>query len=368
MPTESLQLHIPSPGDTSYPIEFGVGLSTRAGERLLAWGLQPGPLAVVSEEHLLDLHGPPLLESLRAAGFRPVACPVPGGEANKTLANLGGLFPRFAAAGLDRTSPILALGGGVIGDLAGFAAATWLRGVPFVQVPTSLLAMVDSSVGGKTAVDLPQGKNLVGAFKQPVGVLVDPSLLATLPLAELRAGLGEVVKHGLIGAPELFAELEAEPGSFLDLSQPAAWVPRLQAAVAVKAEVVSEDPLEQGRRAVLNLGHTFGHAFELCSGYSLRHGEAVAIGLVAAAELSALIGLADAALPSRVRACLRGLGLPVSFAGATPAEIRQAMGQDKKRRAGKQHFVLLEDVSRVVLVDDPGAPVLAALARLSPSK
>ena len=364
MPTESLQLQIPSPGDTSYPVEFGAGLAARAGERLRAWGLQPGPLAVVSEEHLLGLHGEPLLESLRAAGFEPLTCPVPGGEANKTLANLGGLFPCFAAAGLDRGSPILALGGGVIGDLAGFAAATWLRGVPLVQVPTSLLAMVDSSVGGKTAVDLPEGKNLVGAFKQPEGVLIDPCLLATLPRAELRAGLGEVVKHGLIGAPELFAELEAAPGSFLDLSHPAAWTPRLRAAVAVKAEVVTEDPLELGRRAVLNLGHTFGHAFELCSGYSLRHGEAVAIGLVAAAELSALIGLSDAALPDQVRACLLGLGLPVSFAGATPGEVRQAMAQDKKRRAGQLRFVLLEGVGHPLVVEDPGQPVLDALARV----
>jgi len=365
MPTESLKLQIPSAGDTEYPIEFGVGLRARAGERLLAWGLQPGPLAVVSEEHLLGLHGGPLLASLRAAGFEPVPCPVPGGEANKTLANLGGLFPRFAAAGLDRGSPILALGGGVIGDLAGFAAATWLRGVPFVQVPTSLLAMVDSSVGGKTAVDLPEGKNLVGAFKQPEGVLIDPSLLATLPLAELRAGLGEVVKHGLIGAPELFRELEAEPCSFLDPTEPEAWVSRLHAAVAVKAEIVSEDPLEQGRRAVLNLGHTFGHAFELCSGYSLRHGEAVAIGLVAAAELSVLIGLTDASLPDRVRACLLGLGLPVSFTDSTPTEIRQAMGQDKKRRGGKLRFVVLKGVAEVTLADDPGQVVLEALQRVT---
>jgi 3-dehydroquinate synthase len=364
MPTESLLIHVPSHGDLTYPVEFGVGLADRAGERLRAWGLQTGPLALVSEQHLLDLHGDPILESLQAAGFEPVPCPVPGGEPNKTLQTLGELFPRFAAAGLDRGSPIVALGGGVIGDLAGFAAATWLRGVPFVQVPTSLLAMVDSSVGGKTAVDLPQGKNLVGAFKQPEGVLIDPSLLTTLPPPELRAGLGEVVKHGLIGAPDLFAELEANPTSFLDLSEPEAWVTRLHAAVAVKAEVVTEDPLERGRRAVLNLGHTFGHAFELCSGYSLRHGEAVAIGLVAAAELSVLIELANPSLPERVRACLSGLGLPVTFAGAEPREVRQAMAQDKKRRAGKLRFVVLGGVGEVQVVEDPGAPVLEALARV----
>lgn len=364
MPTEPLQLQIPSPGDTTYPIEFGAGLAARAGERLAAWGLQTGPLALVSEEQLLDLHGGPLQASLQAAGFEPVPCPIPGGEANKTLGTLSALFPRFAAAGLDRGSTVLALGGGVVGDLAGLAAATWLRGVPFVQVPTSLLAMVDSSVGGKTAVDLPEGKNLVGAFKQPEGVLIDPCLLATLPLPELRAGLGEVVKHGLIGAPELFAELEAQPASFLDVSDPAAWAPRLRAAVAVKAEVVSEDPLERGRRAVLNLGHTFGHALELCSDYTLRHGEAVAIGLVAAAELSALIGLADSALADRVRSCLRGLGLPVSFAGATPAQIRAAMGQDKKRSKGTLRFVLLREIGQPVLEPDPGQPVLEALERI----
>lgn len=368
MPTEPLLLRIPSPGDAVYPIEFGAGLAARAGERLASWGLRPGPLAVVSEEHLLELHGAPLVAGLEAAGFAPTLCPVPGGEANKTLATLAGLYPRLAAARLDRGAPVLAFGGGVIGDLAGFAAATWLRGVPLVQVPTSLLAMVDSSVGGKTAVDLPEGKNLVGAFKQPEGVLIDPCLLATLPPAELRAGLGEVVKHGLIGAPELFAELEASPAAFLDLSDPAAWVPRLRAAVAVKAEVVQEDPLERGRRAVLNLGHTFGHAMELCSGYVLRHGEAVAIGLVAAAELAALLGLLqEPELPTRIRACLHGLGLPSTYAATSPAEIRAAMAQDKKRRAGALRFVLPRALGDVIVSEAPDPLVLEALSRLAPN-
>lgn len=364
MPTETLSITFASHEDVSYSVEFGVGLSTRAGERLRAWGLQPGPLAVVSEPKLLELHGAPLLESLREAGFRPEPCPLVGGESNKTLTTVAGLYPRFAAAGLDRTSPVLAFGGGVVGDMAGFAAATWLRGVPFVQIPTTLLAMVDSSVGGKTGVDLPEGKNLVGAFKQPAGVIVDPCLLATLPLSELRAGLAEVVKHGLIGAPELFAQLETEPQVFLEFSDPYPWTRRLLDAISVKAEVVSEDPFERGRRAALNLGHTFAHAFELCSNYSLRHGEAVAVGLVAAAELARLLDLASASLPTRIRSCLQGLGLPVSLSGLKPSEVRAAMGHDKKRDQGRLRFVLPLAVGEVVLRPDPGDLVLRALSQV----
>ncbi|MBL4847971.1 MAG: 3-dehydroquinate synthase [Planctomycetes bacterium] len=370
MPTDpwALAASIPSQSDTRYQIEVAPGLSARAGARLLAWGLRPGPIAVISEASLLDLHGAPLLASLRAAGFQPTPCLVTGGEAHKTLAAAAKCYPLLAAAGVDRSSTVLAFGGGVVGDLAGYVAATWMRGVPLVQVPTTLLAMVDSSVGGKTAVDLPQGKNLVGAFKQPEGVLSDPSLLATLPLAELRAGLGEVVKHGLIGAPALFTRLLNAPAEFATGSDDEAWSSLVREAVAVKVQIVNEDPYERGRRAVLNLGHTFGHAFELCSGYTLRHGEAVAVGLVAAAELGVGLDLAPASLPDEIRACLTGLGLPTSLKGIDPSAARQAMGQDKKKRAGLLRFVVPQSVGDVALVADPGPPVDAALeAVLRPS-
>ena len=203
---------------------------------------------------------------------------------------------------LDRRSPVIALGGGVVGDVAGFAAATYLRGVPFVQIPTSLLAMVDASVGGKTGVDLPQGKNLVGAFKQPALVLIDPAVLSTLPPAEFRSGLAEVVKHGIIGAPELFEALEGKNEAI-----PPALAELIADAVRVKVAVVEEDPFESGRRAVLNLGHTFGHAIEIVSGYRTRHGEGVAIGLAAATRLAARRGLCDPALVRRVEGLLERL-------------------------------------------------------------
>ncbi len=199
------------------------------------------------------------------------------------------------------------LGGGVIGDMAGFAAATYLRGVPFVQLPTSLLAMVDASVGGKTGVDLPQGKNLVGAFKQPQVVIMDTAVLSTLPSDEFRSGLAEIVKHGIIGAPKLFVQLENEG--------PINLVQLVADAVRVKIEVVEEDPFERGRRAVLNLGHTFGHALELVSEYTLRHGEAVAIGMVAAADMAAELGRCEPALAERHHAADRPAGAAGCGAG-----------------------------------------------------
>ena len=205
---------------------------------------------------------------------------MPEGEQYKTLETVSDLYTQFLAARLDRRSTVVALGGGVVGDLAGFAAATYLRGVHFVQVPASLLAMVDASVGGKTGVDLPQGKNLVGAFKQPDLVVIDPDVISTLPTAEFRSGLAEIVKHGVIDAPDLFSRLEDEG--------PTSMSHMIVEAVRVKVRIVEEDPFERGRRAILNLGHTFGHALELVSNFSVRHGEGVALGMVAAAAMAHL--------------------------------------------------------------------------------
>ncbi|MGE0713781.1 MAG: 3-dehydroquinate synthase, partial [Planctomycetota bacterium] len=319
-PWRALRVEAPGGG---YAVELGPGLLARAGERLRAWGLAPGPVAVVSEDHLLARWGPALGAGLALAGFELRACPIQGGEQHKTLASAALLYERFAALELDRGAVVLALGGGVVGDLAGFAAATWLRGVPFVQAPTSLLAMVDSAVGGKTGVDLPQGKNLVGAFKQPAGVLIDLETLGTLPPEELRAGLAEVVKHALLASPALFARLEGAAAE--QLCDPSFLGELVHDALAVKVAIVAADPLERGERALLNLGHTFGHAFERCSGYRLRHGEAVAVGLVAAAELAERLGRATPGHAARVQACLARLGLPTCLPGYDPAAVRAPM-------------------------------------------
>jgi 3-dehydroquinate synthase len=295
---------------------------------------------------------------LVASGFEPLIFEIPDGEAHKTLDTAAILYTRFAEAKLARGEPVIALGGGVVGDLAGFVGATWLRGVPFVQVPTSLLAMVDASVGGKVAVDLPAGKNLVGAFKQPAVVLIDPELLSTLPGVEFRSGLAEVVKAGIIGDPALFEQLES--------TGPASLTAMITDAIRVKARIVERDPFETGDRAWLNLGHTFGHALELLSDYTLRHGEAVGLGLIAAAEMSAALGYCASELPDCVRDTLARLGLTTHYA-CDPLAVLAAMGTDKKRRGRALRFVLIKRVGEVLLADDaPEAAVLAALRRLNP--
>ncbi len=339
----------------AYPLLVGDGLLAEAGPLLARRGLRPGPIAVVSSPPIAHHHADRLLESLRAAGFEPLLCLLPEGEQNKTLANVGALYTQFAAARLDRRSPVLALGGGVVGDMAGYAAATWLRGVPFVQAPTSLLAMVDASVGGKTGVDLPQGKNLVGAFKQPDAVLMDTGTLETLPAAEFRAGLAEVVKHGIIGAPDLFEQLEEHgPTSVTHL---------VVDAVRVKVRIVEEDPFEQGRRAVLNLGHTFGHAIEQVSGYAVRHGDAVAMGTVAASHMAARLDCCDAALAGRIERLLDRLGLPTRTPPYDLDALLAAMGHDKKRAGRTLRFVVPRALGDVVVIDSPGEQaVRAALA------
>ena len=286
-------------------------------------------------------------ESLQKEGYTPVLCLVPEGEARKTLATVHSLYDQFVAAGLDRRTPIIGLGGGVVGDMAGFAAATYLRGAPFVQIPTSLLAMVDASVGGKTGVDLPQGKNLVGAFKQPVVVIIDTDVLAQLPAAEFRSGLAEIVKHGILGAPDLFRQMEGKGPT--NLTQ------MIADAVRVKVDVVIEDPFERGRRATLNLGHTFGHAIEQVSGYRLRHGEAVAVGTVAATRMAVALNRCDAETAGRIESCLDKLGLPTTVSGLDLDEVYAMMFQDKKRSGKMLRFIIPQTIGDVVIIDDPGA-------------
>ncbi len=365
----------PQSATQPYPVLIARGLLAQAGRRIVEAGVAPGRCAVVTNPTVGRHYAAALAASLAAAGFEPLVFEVPDGEAHKTLATVSGLYERFAAARLARGEPIIALGGGVIGDTAGFAAATWLRGVPFVQVPTSLLAMVDASVGGKVGVDLPQGKNLVGAFKQPEVVLIDPGLLATLPPVEFRCGMAEIIKAGIIGDPGLFERL-ASGNDVLSRSsgsrQPAAvsspsadytaLTEIIAAAVRVKAEIVRRDPFEAGDRAWLNLGHTFGHALELVSGFTLRHGEAVGIGLIAAAELSARLGLCAADLPGRVRQAVERHGLPTHFP-CNPTDLLAAMGTDKKRRGRSLRFVVIREIGKVEVVEDiPMKAVLDASA------
>ncbi len=332
-----------------YELLLGSGLLADAGRLVVSRGVRAGLAAVVTNE-MIRPHAETLAASLVEVGFEPVICLAPEGEAHKTLASVQLLYEQFVAAGLDRQSTVFAVGGGVIGDMAGFAAATYLRGIPFVQVPTSLLAMVDASVGGKTGVDLPQGKNLVGAFKQPAAVLMDVATFSTLPSDEFRAGLAEVVKHGVIGAPRLFTQLEQDgPVNLLQL---------VADAVRVKVRIVELDPYERSVRATLNLGHTFGHAIEQVSEYQMRHGDAVAVGMVAAANMAVALGRCEATLAARIRTLLERLGLPVGVSGYSTEAIHAAMAQDKKRANKKLRFIIPQALGDVVMIDDPGDAVV----------
>jgi 3-dehydroquinate synthase len=315
------------------------------GEMLKLRGLQ-NPI-VVTDENVSTFHAENVIASLRSSGFEPKMLTVPSGEAHKNLETITQLWHGFLEAGLDRRSTVIALGGGVIGDISGFAASTYMRGVAWVGVPTTLLSMVDASLGGKTGFDLPEGKNLIGAFYPPKLVLADPQLLSTLPEAELISGMAEVVKHGIISDPELF--------NFC--SRGLNWVKNnleevVKRAMAVKIKVIEEDPYEKGIRAALNLGHTVGHAVELVSKFALRHGEAIAIGTVAEAKYSAQIGLAGAGLVEAISESFKSLGLPIQIPDQMPREeILRAMRVDKKKTAKAIRFALPVDIGKVELVD-----------------
>ncbi len=353
-------------GSDRYPVHLGHGLLDQVGAALRATGAVRGArVALVSNPVVAPLHAERAADALRAAGLRPFACLIPDGEQHKTLATVEGLYRAFLAGGLERRELVLALGGGVTGDVAGFAAATYKRGVAFANVPTSLLAMVDASVGGKTGVDLAEGKNLVGAFHQPQLVLVDPTLLETLDPAHLRAAVAEMVKHGLLGDPGLFDAL-ATGSVEVERWWSAEAMGLIERALRVKLAVVAIDPEERGRRATLNLGHTVGHALEALAGYAgLLHGEAVAIGLCAAARIARDRGIAAPQLVERIEATLGRWGLPLRCRPHRAAAIVGAMAHDKKRSAGAMRWVLPRDVGDVVLVDDvaPEA-VTAALSQI----
>ena len=293
-----------------------------------------GPVAVVTDENVGAAYLSRVTAALSKSGYEIHGATIPAGEEHKTLETVSRLWDAFSSAKIERGSTVVALGGGVVGDLTGFAASTWLRSVPWVAVPTSLLAMVDASIGGKTGFDLPQGKNLVGAFYPPRLVLADSDVLTTLPKDELTNGMAEVVKHGAIADIELFEMCRNLPG-FQNMEG------LVSRAMAVKVKVIEEDPYEQGIRAALNLGHTVGHGVELASGFRIKHGEAVAIGMVAEARLAERIGLAQTGLAEEIAVVLKAVGLPTEIpADLDRAEIVETMYHDKKKAGGVVKFAL----------------------------
>ena len=315
------------------------------GELLKARNL--GQPIVVTDENIAQLQADRVMASLHKAGFDPRLLTIPAGEGYKNLDTVQTLWHRFLESGLDRRSTVIALGGGVIGDLAGFAAATYMRGIHWVGLPTTLLSMIDASLGGKTGFDLPEGKNLIGAFHPPKLVLADPQVLETLPEAEFVSGMAEVVKHGIIADPGLF---ELCAGGLGCVRQDLESV--VKRAMAVKISIIEEDPYEKGFRAALNLGHTIGHAVELASQFRLRHGEAIAIGMVAEAGLAERMDLTGEGLSDRIRQVLIGLGLPVDIpSDLSRQEILRAIRVDKKKNANAVRFALPVAIGKVELVE-----------------
>jgi 3-dehydroquinate synthase len=330
---------------------------------------------VVGDTHTLPLYGERVAASLRARGMAATTFAIPAGETTKTIETVASLWSAFLTAGIERGHAVIALGGGVVGDLTGFAAATWLRGVRWIGLPTTLLAMVDSGLGGKTGADLPQGKNLIGAFHPPSLVLADTSTLATLPAAELRCGLAEAIKHAVIGDPGLLDDLprfavcepcaDGDPCACLADAQ---WLaPFVARAMAVKIRVIQQDPFEKGVRAALNLGHTIGHGIEKATRFAVRHGEAVAIGTVLEARLAEALGIAPSGLAAQLAARFAQVGLPVTLpAGIDLDAVQAAMTLDKKKAGGKVRFALPAAIGEVrtgVTVDDD---TLSAVLRHAP--
>ncbi len=336
-------------GARAYPIWIGAGLLDDAARWRDAIGGRH--VLVVSDENVAPRYARKVSEGLPAKSLTQLV--FPPGEAYKTLASCAATFDALAAMGASRDATIIALGGGVIGDMAGFAAACWMRGIAFVQMPTTLLAMVDSSVGGKTAVDLPQGKNLVGAFHQPRAVVIDTNTLQTLPERELRSGLAEVVKYGALGDAGFFAWLERNVDALL-LRDPQALATAIETSCLAKAGIVARDETEQGERALLNFGHTFGHALETAAGYgSLLHGEAIAIGMVLAARLSARLQRAGTADATRLQVLLQRCGLSTALpAGTDVRRLLDLMRLDKKNLSGRLRLILWRGVGRAEIVAD----------------
>ncbi len=335
-------------GDRSYEISIGPRLLSRLGATCAKLGLGKR-CAVISDRRVAPLYAKQAMQSLTAAGFEPVLVKVPDGETAKSLDVVQQCYDQLAKHRLERKSFIVALGGGVVGDLAGFVAATYLRGISFVQVPTTLLAQVDSSVGGKVGVNLKAGKNLVGAFHQPRAVLCDLDTLKTLPAREFRAGMAEVIKYGIIYDASFFRKLEQHLDKLM-LRNPTLLEQTIARCCEIKADVVSQDETESGLRAILNFGHTIGHAIEAISGYGkYLHGEAISIGQVAAAKLSTKLSGLKSDEAQRIEALFQQAGLPVSIKLSAPEKKRllAAMKLDKKVSGGEIKFVVAQSIGHV---------------------
>jgi len=349
-------------GDRAYPIHIGCGLIDRAD--LIVPHLAQPRVAVVTNTTVAPLYLDRLTATLQAAGVAVIPIVLPDGEAYKNWETLNLIFDALLRHRAERKTTLIALGGGVVGDMTGFAAACYQRGVPFIQVPTTLLAQVDSSVGGKTGINHPLGKNMIGAFHQPKAVLADTDTLATLPARELSAGLAEVIKYGLIRDADFLGWLEANMAHLLALN-PDAVAHAVYRSCQIKAEVVAADEREGGVRAILNLGHTFGHAIEAGMGYgNWLHGEAVAAGMVLAADVSRRLGWLTDADVTRVRALVRAANLPDRAPALGFARYLEYMGHDKKVEGGRMRFVLLKKLGAAVVTADVPEDVLrAALAQ-----
>ena len=325
-------------GNNSYDILIGSGLLSNLGSECAGRGLS-GRVAVITNAAVAGIYSAQVLESLAVSGNQVTVIEIPDGEQYKNTATLNRVYDELIGAGLDRTSYIVALGGGVVGDLAGFAAATYMRGIPFVQVPTTLLAQVDSSVGGKTAIDHPRGKNLIGAFYQPRLVLIDVQTLSTLPKREFRAGLAEVVKYGVSLDQAFFEYLEQNSDKVLAMERECL-VYLVQRCCELKAKVVELDEKETGLRAILNYGHTLGHAMETLSGYgALAHGEAVAIGMALAARISMVHGHCNDQDCARISALLDRFGLPHTAPHFERRQLIDTLRTDKKSSSGSIKFI-----------------------------
>ena len=333
-------------GSRSYPIHVGEGLLLQAGE-LLQQARCGEKVGIITNPTVAGLYLKPVQEALRRSGFQVIPVLLPEGEEHKNLKSLSAIYDRLISERFERSSCLIALGGGVIGDLAGFAAATFLRGIPYVQVPTTLLAQVDSSVGGKTGINHREGKNLIGAFYQPKLVLIDVGTLRTLPRRELLAGLAEVIKYGIIEDPQLFGLLEEKLEGLLALDRDLL-VETIAVSCAIKAKVVEKDEREEDYRSILNFGHTVGHALESLTGYEkFLHGEAVAIGMTLAASISVREGFLDEESFRRIHALITRAGLPTRLPShMNPQELVKRMEVDKKSAAGRIKFVCCAGIGK----------------------
>jgi 3-dehydroquinate synthase len=353
-----------------YPIVIGGGSLSRLGALIREQGFKAGTKVLLVTNPVVDEHyGAAALASLESAELAATALVIEAGEEQKTPATVTRIHDAAFARKLERGSLIVALGGGVVGDMAGFAAATWLRGIAVVQVPTTLLAMVDAAIGGKTGVNHPGGKNLIGAFHQPRLVLIDPTTLATLPEREFRAGMAEVIKYGVIGDAELFAAMESA-GSISAMADvgPELLQQLLERSAAAKAKVVAADEREGGLRAILNYGHTLGHVVETLCGYGTwLHGEAVAIGMAAAGAIAVEMGLWSTAEQQRQLALIQAAGLPVHWPDLDQQAVLECLQGDKKVRDGRVRFVLPTTIGGVQIRDDVTAATIGqALISISP--